>query len=124
MKEVCFYKCPICGNIVERVVSGKGNLVCCGKPMIKLEALMNDGAGEKHVPVIMRKNGKLVVKVGEMMHPMEEDHFIGFIVLVTSDKVMRCDLKPECEATCEFDDVEHGIVYEYCNKHGLWKREF
>ncbi len=124
MKVVEFYRCPICGKVVEEVVSGNGTLMCCGKTMEKLEAKMNDGAVEKHVPVISRKDGTLVVNVGEVDHPMEEDHYIAFIALVTDDVICRIDLKPGDKPRAEFMEVQHGVVYEYCNKHGLWKKEF
>ncbi len=124
MKEVKFYRCPRCGKVVERLVDGKGIMVCCGVAMEELEAKMDDGAVEKHVPILERKDGKLLVRVGEVAHPMEKEHYIAFIMLVTDEMICRYDLKPGDEARCVFDDVSHGVVYEYCNKHGLWKKKF
>ncbi len=124
MKDVCYYRCPICGNVVEMIVDGGVSIMCCGKKMEKIDALMNDGAAEKHMPVMERREGKLIVNVSEVEHPMDKDHHIGFVTLVSGDKVTRVDLEAGKKPVVTFDDVEHGIIYAYCNKHGLWKLEF
>lgn len=116
------YKCSVCGNIVEVVRVGGGELVCCGKPMNLLEAGVTEASTEKHIPVIEKIEGGYLVKVGSVAHPMLPEHYIEFIEIMTSDgKIGRKYLKPgdapEAKFTCQGE-----IVYarEYCNIHGLW----
>ena len=120
------YKCEICGNIVEVLHEGKGELVCCGQPMKLYEEKTADSAKEKHVPVIEKMNGKVKVKVGSVPHPMEEKHYIEWIELIVDGKSYRQFLKPgdSPEAVFEVDttNVEDLQAREYCNLHGLWRR--
>jgi len=120
------YRCEICGNVVEIVHEGATSLVCCGQPMGKLEAKTEDVGQEKHVPVVEVTEGKILVKVGSIEHPMEEKHYIKFIEILTGDKVFRAELKPGqkpeaefCACVPESDIIE---VREFCTVHGLWKR--
>jgi len=117
------YVCSICGNVVEVVHTGASSLVCCNKPMDKLEAGTKDASLEKHVPVIEETDGGIKVKVGSIAHPMEEKHFIRFIEVLTKDQVLRAELEagqePEALFQVKTDDVVE--VREYCNIHGLWK---
>ncbi|MCO5387245.1 desulfoferrodoxin [Desulfosporosinus sp.] len=117
------YVCSICGNVIEVVNSGASSLVCCNKPMEKLEAGTKDASLEKHVPVIEAENGGIKVKVGSVAHPMEEKHSIRFIEVLTKDQVLRAELEPgqapEASFLVSADDVVE--VREYCNIHGLWK---
>lgn len=121
------YKCELCGNIVEMLHSGKGELVCCGEPMKKQTEGTVDAAKEKHVPVIEKKDKGIFVKVGENEHPMEENHFIEWIEIITEDnKVYRKHLKPgdKPEALFIVKNLEQKIIArEYCNLHRLWKNE-
>ncbi len=119
--SVCFFRCNICGNIVGLIKNGGGQLVCCGKPMEKLEANITDAAAEKHVPVAERRNGKLYVKVGSVEHPMTEQHFIEWIAVTNDTSTQRAVLSPSDKPEAVFDDRENAIVYAYCNLHGLWK---
>ena len=122
MKEkVNYFKCPVCGNIIE-VVNGDINRVkCCNKELELLVANTTDGATEKHVPVYEIDNNEIIVKVGETIHPMEEKHYIMWISLVTDEKVIRVTLKPGDEPIVRFPYIKGAIIYEYCNLHGLWK---
>lgn len=117
------YKCNVCGNVVEIAHPGAPALVCCGKPMEKLEARGEDTGKEKHVPVIEETGAGIVVKVGSVEHPMEEKHSIRFIEVLTKHQVLRAELvpgqKPEAEFSVKRQDVLE--VREYCNLHGLWK---
>lgn len=125
-KELEFYVCELCGNLVELAINGGGDLSCCGQPMKKLEANTTDAAGEKHVPVVEVDGQKVVVKVGSVLHPMEEKHHISFVYLVTEKAVMRVDLEVGKDPIAEFTIAEDDKVvaaYEYCNLHGLWKVE-
>lgn len=119
-----FYRCELCGNIVALIRKGGGELTCCGQAMTKLTANTTDAAQEKHVPVVVKENGKIKVQVGSVLHPMLPEHYIQWIALVSDNKVEFRFLKPGEEPKAEFDEVESGEVYEYCNLHGLWKKEF
>jgi superoxide reductase len=116
------YKCPICGNIVEVVHAGGGELVCCGQPMILQQANTVDAAQEKHVPVIEKTDLGFKVKVGSMPHPMEEAHHIEWIELIADGKIYRQELKPGDAPEAEFCvSAENVSAREYCNLHGLWQ---
>jgi superoxide reductase len=76
------WKCEVCGNIVEILHAGVGQLVCCNQPMILLEAKRTEEGGyEKHLPVIERSGDTYSVKVGSVEHPMMEEHWIEWIAL-------------------------------------------
>ena len=94
MKKVSYYKCPVCGNIIEIINGEVERVKCCGQGLVLLEANSVDAALEKHVPVYEIDNNEIIVSVGEVIHPMEEKHYITFISLVTNDRVIRVDLKP------------------------------
>lgn len=117
------YKCDVCGNIVEVVHEGAGELVCCGQPMKKMEENTVDAAKEKHVPVIekLEDDNRVKVKVGSVDHPMTEDHYIEFIEIVTEDRILRKYLKPGEKPEKEFT-IRAGTfkARAYCNLHGLW----
>ncbi len=121
-KQFDVFKCEICGNIVELLHVGGGELVCCGQPMTLMEEKTADSATEKHVPVIEKKDGGLSVKVGSVPHPMEEKHFIEWIEVTVDGKVCKKFLKPG-DAPEAFFAVDGNVVKarEYCNIHGLWK---
>jgi len=116
------YKCELCGNIVEVLHGGVGELVCCGQPMRLMTENTVDAAKEKHVPVIEKVTGGYKVKVGAVAHPMEEKHFIEWIELLADGKSYRQFLNPG-EAPEAFFAVEAAKVAarEFCNLHGLWR---
>jgi superoxide reductase len=116
------YKCEVCGNIVEVLHTGVGELVCCGEPMKLLVENTVDASKEKHVPVIEKAGNKVTVKVGSVAHPMEEKHYIEFIEVMADGKVYRKFLKPgeKPEASFEINAAKIS-AREYCNLHGLWK---
>jgi len=120
LKQV--YKCNICGNIVEVIHIGVGQLVCCGQPMELLKEKTKDVGLEKHVPIIERVGNKVKVKVGSVPHPMEEKHHIEWIQLIADDASYRKILKPGQKPEAEFETKAQKIkAREYCNIHGLWK---
>lgn len=121
-KQFDVFKCDICGNIVELLHVGGGELVCCGQPMTLMEEKTADSATEKHVPVIEKKDGGVSVKVGSVPHPMEEKHFIEWIEVTVDGKVCKKFLKPG-DAPEAFFAVDGNDVKarEYCNIHGLWR---
>ena len=116
------YKCAACGNIVEVLHGGVGELVCCGKPMEKLVAKTADEGREKHVPVIEKIEGGIKVKVGSVPHPMEAEHYIEWIEVIADGRAYRQFLNPGDVPEAEFA-VEAGQVSarELCNKHGMWE---
>ncbi len=116
-KQKEIYKCNICGNIVEVTHTGMGQLVCCGQPMEQQIEKETDEGKEKHVPVIERKENSILVKVGEVLHPMEDDHYIEWIE-ANNCKVF---LKPGDNPSAEFNISGEVSVRTYCNIHGLWK---
>jgi superoxide reductase len=121
-KKLEIYKCAVCGNIVEVIHGGIGELVCCGKPMELLDEKTADAATEKHVPVIEKIDSGYKVKVGSVPHPMQEEHYIEWIELLADGKAYRQFLSagdaPEAIFNAEADSVG---AREYCNVHGLWK---
>ena len=117
------YKCEICGNVVEVLHGGKGQLVCCGQPMKLMEAKKEEQGYEKHLPVVEKRDGGIVVKVGSVPHPMEEGHFIEMIEIITKDgRVLRKYLKPGERSEAEFEAEEIKMAREYCTIHGLWAK--
>ena len=119
------HKCNRCGNIVNFVHAGSGELVCCGQPMMLLRENTEDAAVEKHIPVVEQTEKGIKVIVGEVEHPMIDTHYIEWIEMITEDgKNYRQDLKPGQRPEAEFcTDAKKMIVREYCNLHGLWKIE-
>ena len=116
------YKCNVCGNIVEVIHTGVGELVCCGQPMELLTEKTEDVGLEKHVPVIEKLGNKVKVKVGSVPHPMEQKHYIGWIEIVANGKTCRKFLKPGEKPEAEFETTAEKIeAKEYCNIHGLWR---
>ncbi|MFP4178761.1 MAG: desulfoferrodoxin [Spirochaetaceae bacterium] len=116
------YKCEICGNIVEVLHEGPGDLVCCGENMKLYDEKTADSSTEKHVPVIEKSAEGYKVTVGSTLHPMKDEHYIEWIELIADGKSYRQFLKPGDEPVAEFC-VEASSVSarEYCNVHGLWK---
>lgn len=117
------YKCDTCGNIVEVLHGGEGELVCCGNPMMLLVENTVDAAKEKHVPVVENTGSAVIVKVGEVAHPMEEKHWIEWIEIIADGKTYRQYLDPGDTPEAEFNvSASQVTAREYCNLHGLWKK--
>ena len=116
------YRCNVCGNIVEVLHAGAGQLVCCGQPMEKLPERTEDEGQEKHVPVIEKTEKGIKVKVGSVPHPMEENHYIGWIEIIAGGGSCRHFLKPGDKPEAEFCiQAEKITAREHCSVHGLWK---
>jgi len=116
------YKCEICGNIVEVLHSGMGELVCCGQPMKVMEEKTEDSSVEKHVPYIEETENGVIVRVGQSQeHPMTDEHYIEWIQVIADGssyrKFLKAGDKPEAEFKIKADKME---AREYCNVHGLW----
>lgn len=123
------FRCQVCGNVVELVNVGGGQLVCCGQPMDRLEPNTEDAASEKHVPVIDVGVDKILVKIGSEPHPMDEKHYIQWIELLLGGNVVRIFLQPGNAPQAEFEiktleksKIQYPILARaYCNLHGLWQ---
>lgn len=125
MSRVTFYRCSICGNIVEMVNNSGRPLTCCSREMSELFPGITDGAKEKHVPVYSLEESTLTVCVGSQLHPSEPDHYIEWVECVTNLGTHRMHLGSNCKPIATFHlakDETPQEVYAYCNKHGLWKK--
>ena len=121
-KKLEIYKCNICGNIVEVLHGGKGDLSCCGEKMKHLAENTVDAAKEKHVPVVEKIDGGFKVSVGSVAHPMTEEHYIEWIEVIAGDSCYRQFLNPgdtpEAVFMIEADSV---VARNHCNLHGVWR---
>jgi len=116
------YKCAVCGNIVEVVHVGGGELVCCGQPMNLLTANTVDASKEKHVPVIEKTDKSVKIKIGLEPHPMTASHYIEWIEIIFDGEVDRKYLKPGETPAAEFNVFSSQLIARaYCNLHGLWQ---
>lgn len=121
-----FYICRRCGNVVTKLTSSKVPLHCCGQPMELLEAGVTDAAVEKHVPVVGVEGNLVTVAVGSVAHPMAEEHFIQWVAVETEREALVHWFHPGEAPEAVFalaPGQQVKAVYEYCNLHGLWKKE-
>lgn len=121
-----YFRCAVCGNLVAAVESSGVPLFCCGQAMQELIPGSVDAAQEKHLPVVTVEGSQVFVQVGSVIHPMSEEHYIGWITLETKFGSQFWPLAPGQEpkaqfALCEGDSVL--AAYAYCNLHGLWKTQ-
>lgn len=120
-----YYVCEHCGNIIEYVKDSGVPVMCCGQKMTELVPGTSDGAVEKHVPVVTIDGNKVIVRIGEVAHPMVEAHYIEWIAIETLKGSQKVKLNPEEAPEAEFiltEGDEFVAAYEYCNLHGLWKK--
>lgn len=122
-KNVKFYVCKTCGNIIGLIQGNAAPLRCCGQAMEPLVANVEDAAVEKHVPVYELVEDEIVVRVGEIEHPMGKDHYIMWIAQVSDNRTTRVRLYPEQNTETRFPYIPGSTLYAYCNKHGLWMSE-
>jgi superoxide reductase len=121
-----FYICENCGNIIEYVKQTAVPVMCCGQKMTELVPGTSDGAHEKHVPVVTIDGDKVTVEIGAVEHPMVEAHYIQWIAIETTKGSQRVKLSPADKPRAEFylaEGDELIAAYEYCNIHGLWKKD-
>lgn len=115
------YKCNVCGNIVEVLHTGAGELVCCEQSMELLSEKKEEEGNEKHLPVIEKTENGILVKVGSVSHPMEQEHYIEWIEIIIDGRTCRKFLnpgdKPEVEFKTQAEDIK---ARAYCNIHSLW----
>lgn len=117
------YKCNVCGNIVEVLHVGGGQLVCCGQSMELQKEKTTDVGKEKHVPIIKRNEDGTIVEVGSIPHPMEKDHYLEWIELENQEKNKTCKkfLNPSEKSESKFcAKTNKSKARTYCNIHGLW----
>ena len=116
------YKCELCGNIVEVLHGGAGELICCGEPMKLMKENTVDASKEKHVPVVEKVAGGFKVKIGAVPHPMEAKHYIEWIELQAGGQVYRKFLNPGEAPEAVFQvQAPSAVARAYCNLHGLWR---
>jgi len=115
------WKCETCGNIVEVLHAGAGQLVCCGQLMVAMEPKYTEARGyEKHLPVVEADGETYTVKVGSAEPPMMENHWIEWIALDTDKGTIRKFLKPGEKPVAVFTKDRVKQAREYCNLHGQW----
>ena len=123
MGEVKFFRCERCGNIITKIIDAGPAVSCCGQPMTELVANTTDAATEKHVPVIAVEGGNVTVTIGEVEHPMTEEHYIQWICLHTTQGLQFVTLAPSDKPQAQFALANGDAAIEafaYCNLHGLW----
>lgn len=121
-----FLLCRRCGNLIEMINDSGVTPICCGTDMDVLTANTTEAATEKHIPVVEINGNIAKVTVGEVLHPMEEAHYIEWIYLETNKGIKRVNLKPGDEPVVSFalaEDETVSSAYAYCNLHGLWLKE-
>lgn len=121
------FRCKHCGNIITHLTNSGVPVVCCGEKMVELVPNTTDAATEKHVPDVKVEGNKVLVTVGSVEHPMVEEHFIEWILVESKQGIQVKWLKAGEKPTHTFvlsECDELVAVYEYCNLHGLWKKEF
>ena len=120
-----FYKCDVCGNIVQIFHEGDGALVCCGEEMKLLQPKTDEQMAEKHVPKFFTTDsGQNFVQVGSVPHPMSEEHYIEFIQVIADDNKTTITkfLDSNQEPKFIFNQLDNfNRAYEYCNLHNLWE---
>lgn len=122
METLVLKKCVECSSLIEVIGARDASceFSCCGKKMVDVVANSVDAAFEKHVPTYEKKDGNIVVTVH---HVMEEEHYIEWIALFSDNSKEIVYLKPNQEAIVTFYNKTSGVLYAYCNKHGLWENK-
>lgn len=115
MKKMCFYICPNCGNVITAMTDT--NITCCGK---KLKSLRPQKATEHECLIVEKIENDYYITT---YHPMECEHYISFVALLTGDSIMLRKQYPEWELQVRIPIFSHGRLLWYCNKHGLFYQE-
>lgn len=118
-----FYRCPVCGNVIYVLNGDIKRVRCCGKEMEMINANSQDASVEKHVPYCEIENNIVNVRIGEVLHPMEEEHYIMWVAMVSGDDISIKHLSYTDSPEVVFEYKMDASIYAYCNKHGLWKKE-
>lgn len=123
-KNVKFYKCSICRNVIGLIDGDPNKLECCNEPMHRLEPNNMIIDKEKEIPVCKKEGDKLIVNVGKIDHSMTEDDYIMWVAEVTDNQTTRVRLNPGELPQVVFPYVGNAIIYAYNNKGTLWATEF
>lgn len=125
MSEQKFLVCKHCGNLVTMIQDAGVPIICCGEPMHEIKANVVEASLEKHIPAVTVTDNVVSAVVGEVTHPMLEEHYIQWLYLQTDKGSQIKALKPGEEPKAEFGlkDEKAVAVYAYCNIHGFWKKE-
>ena len=115
-----FFRCRHCGKVIVKVIDSNVPTICCGEPMAEIVANTTDAATEKHLPVVEKQKNKIVVKIGQVPHPMTPEHYINFIVLAGDDGYVIKFLNPGDKPEATFNASNYTEAYSYCNLHSLW----
>ncbi len=117
------YECKKCGNVLVGVEDRCPGLTCCGIDMYEAVPKVTDEGSEKHLPYVSVEDDSVYVSVGEVMHVMEEEHYIKWVMCLSDEGVIVKYFKPTDTPECVFPKGSNMKVYAYCNKHGLWVKE-
>jgi superoxide reductase len=122
-KPTTILKCKTCGNIVEVICQDPAEEKCCDSNLDVFEEKTTGEGEPKHKPVVTRIDNAYNVKVGEVEHPMDEDHYIAMIEILADGQSHKQYLNPgdKPEATFEIPEADEIVVREFCTKHGLWR---
>ena len=112
MKNLNFYLCPTCGNLLTSAVGAA--VTCCGKKLNPLEAVK--APEEERLTVELIENDYFI----SSDHPMTKEHYISFAALVTGETLVLRRLYPEWELQTRLPRIGHGKLYWYCVQHGLF----
>jgi superoxide reductase len=119
------YRCNICGNIIEVLQIGTGELNCCNQAMKILKEKTGDIGPEKHIPIIEKTDAGVKIKVGKLPHPMKDEHCIEWVEIISDNRIYRNYLlpgdPPEVEFDVKIEDINQVRARQYCSIHGLWK---
>ena len=116
------YRCYVCGNVVEVLTAGGGELHCCGARMVLLKEKSAEAGQEKHLPVITLTPEGVLVRVGSQAHPMEPGHFIEWLEVSFDGRICRRYLKAQEPPEALFDvSADKLVARACCNRHGLWQ---
>ena len=126
MKEMKFYICEHCGNIIGKIHDAGVPVVCCGQKMTELVPGTVEASVEKHIPVVTVEGNQVKVQIGSVEHPMIPEHYIMWVYMQTTVGGQLKNLLPGTAPAVTFaltEDEKPVAVYAYCNLHGLWKTD-
>lgn len=78
---------------------------------------------EKHLPYVIKNDNNIIISVGEITHPMEDNHYISHVIIMDNDKLSKYEFNPNEEIKIVYNKTRDLIIYAYCNTHGLFKIE-
>ncbi|MGM9660921.1 MAG: helix-turn-helix domain-containing protein [Faecousia sp.] len=111
-----FYVCPVCGNVLHGF--GDTLISCCGVTLPALEAEEPD---EEHGLTIETVEDEQFLTID---HPMTKEHYISFAAFVTTDRIQLVKFYPEGNAQTRMQLRGRGMLYYYCNRHGLYRQRW